>query len=174
MTRSLGIKGTKLLGSEDYTYGVVENWPKLPHGWEFRDVAGVAADSKDRIYVFHSGEHPLMVFDREGNLLDHWGDNLFGLAHDVRVGPDGMLYCVDHGNHTVMKITPQGDLLMTLGASGRPSGTGVVGLDYRTIRRAAGPFNRPTDIAFAPSGSSMSLMATGTPGFIGSQSRDTC
>jgi len=63
-----------------------------------------------------------------------------------------MVYCVDSGDHTVRKMTPDGDVLLTLGRKDRPSVTGAVGNDFRTIERASGPFNRPTDIAFGSSG----------------------
>ncbi len=139
-------------GSKKYTYEVVEGWPRLPSGWSFHDVAGLAVDSKDRIYVFHRGARPVMTFDREGNLLDSWGDGVFDRAHSIRVGTDDMVYCVDYGDHTVRKLTPDGELLFTLGNPGHPSDTGGMGYDYRTIRHAAGPFNRPTDVAFGPSG----------------------
>ena len=63
-----------ILGSGEHRYSVVENWAKLPDGWEFKDVAAVACDSKDRVYVFNRGEHPMMVFDRDGNFLRSWGE----------------------------------------------------------------------------------------------------
>ena len=56
-----------ILGSGEHRYRVVENWAKLPDGWQLTDVASVAVDSKDRIYVFNRGEHPMIVFDRDGN-----------------------------------------------------------------------------------------------------------
>ena len=56
-----------VLGTGEHRYRVVENWAKLPDGWEFRDVAAVACDSKDRVYVFNRSEHPMMVFDKDGN-----------------------------------------------------------------------------------------------------------
>ena len=46
-----------ILGSGEHRYRVVENWAKLPEGWEFKDAAAVACDSKDRVYVFNRGEH---------------------------------------------------------------------------------------------------------------------
>src|SRR6476619_7305961 len=64
------------LGSGEHRYRVVENWAKLPDGWEFKDVAAVAVDSKDRVYVFNRGEHPMIVFDREGNFIRSWGEGL--------------------------------------------------------------------------------------------------
>ncbi len=140
------------MGNSNYRYEVVEDWARLPPGWSFRDVAGLASDSKDNIYVFHRGEHPLIKFDRDGNLLGGWGDGIFSMAHSIRVGPDGILYCVDYGDHTIRKVSPEGEILKTLGTPNKPSATGVEGLDYRTIKRVAGPFNRPTDVAFGPNG----------------------
>ena len=62
-------RGAVVLGSGAHRYRVVENWAKLPEGWEFKDAAAVAVDSKDRVYVFNRGEHPMIVFDREGNFI---------------------------------------------------------------------------------------------------------
>ena len=56
-----------ILGSGDFRYRVVEDWAKLPDGWEFRDVAAVGVDSKDQVYVFNRGDHPMIVFDRDGH-----------------------------------------------------------------------------------------------------------
>jgi hypothetical protein len=65
-----------ILGSGEHRYRVVENWAKLPEGWNLTDVASVAVDSKDRIYVFNRGAHPMVVFDREGNFVRSWGEGL--------------------------------------------------------------------------------------------------
>ena len=58
-----------ILGAGEHRYRVVENWAKLPDGWSLTDVASVAVDSKDRIYVFNRGEHPMVVLDRDGNFI---------------------------------------------------------------------------------------------------------
>ncbi len=58
-----------IVGSGMLLFEPVENWEKLPPGWEFIDVAGVAVDSKDNVYVFNRSEHPVIVFDREGSFL---------------------------------------------------------------------------------------------------------
>ena len=60
-----------IVGSGDYRYEVIENWGKLPDGWHYGEVAAVGVDSKDNVYVFARCEHPMMVFDREGNFLRH-------------------------------------------------------------------------------------------------------
>ena len=59
-------------------------------------------------YVFNRGEHPMMVFDSEGNFLRSWGEDLFTRAHGIHIGADDMLYCTDDGDHTVRKITTDG------------------------------------------------------------------
>src|SRR5216684_1744029 len=75
-----------IVGSGGYSYRVVADWAKLPAGWVFRDVAAVAVDASDRVYVFNRGDHPMMVFDSDGNLLDSWGEKLFHRAHGLHVG----------------------------------------------------------------------------------------
>lgn len=144
-----------VVGQGTFKYRVIPNWPKLPTGSAFREVAGVCVDSHDSVYVFHRGKHPVMVFDPEGNFLRSWGDETFSLAHNIRLGPDNSLYCIDFGDHTVRKLKPDGSLLMTLGKPGISSNTGAVGFDYRTIKRVAGPFNAPTDVAFEKSSSDL-------------------
>jgi sugar lactone lactonase YvrE len=140
------------VGSGDYQYETLVDWLKLPAGWAVGDGVGLAAGAGDRIYLIHRGDHPLIVLSRQGQVLDSWGDGLFGRTHSVRIDSQGMVYCVDDGGHSIMKFTPKGELLLTLGTPGKPSDTGAVGVDYRTIRRAAGPFNHVTDVAFGEGG----------------------
>jgi len=96
-------------GKGKYTYELVDGWAKCPEGWSFIDACGLSVDSQDRVYVFNRGAHPVMVFDREGNLLTSWGEGLFKTPHGICVGPDGSVYCTDCGNHTVWatKASPQ-------------------------------------------------------------------
>ena len=110
-----------VLGTGEHRYRVVENWAKLPDRWEFRDVAAVACDSKDRVYVFNRGEHPMMVFDRDGNFLRSWGEGLFSRAHGIHIDGDDNLYCTDDGDHTVRKISTDGKVLMTIGVPNEPA-----------------------------------------------------
>jgi hypothetical protein len=74
-----------ILGSGEHRYRVVENWAKLPDGWKLTDVASVAVDSKDRVYVFNRGTHPMIVFDRDGNFIKSWGEGLFRRAHGLHI-----------------------------------------------------------------------------------------
>ena len=135
------------------SYGVVEGWEQLPAGYEHRDVAGVAVDGEDRIFLICRGDHPIIVYDRTGKFVGSWGEGEFTYrTHGITVGPDEMLYCTDDGNHTVRKFTPDGKLLMTLGTMNTPSDTGYNGKDTGTVARPGGPFNRPTNLAVGPKG----------------------
>jgi DNA-binding beta-propeller fold protein YncE len=139
------------LGRNKLEYEVLEGWERLPEGWSFVEVAGVATDSKDRVYAFNRGAHPMIVFDREGKFLNAWGEGVFTNAHGIFIGPDDRIYCADNFDHTVRIFTPDGTLLQTLGKKGEPSDTGFKA--WRTlVQRAAGPFNMVTNVALGPNG----------------------
>jgi len=74
-----------IVGSGDYRYRVNADWAKLPEGWSFKEVGGVGVDSRDNVYVFNRGEHPMMIFDRDGNFLNSWGEGQYPRAHGVHV-----------------------------------------------------------------------------------------
>jgi DNA-binding beta-propeller fold protein YncE len=134
-------------------YQVVEGWEQLPAGWVHRDVAGVAVDGEDRVFLICRGDHPVIVYDTKGNFLRSWGEGQFTYrTHGITIGPDGTVYCTDDGNHTVRQFTPDGRLLMTLGTLNTPSDTGYDGKNTQTATRPAGPFNRPTNLAVGPRG----------------------
>lgn len=127
------------LGSEDYIYEELADWAQLPDGWSFKEVADVVVDAQDRVYVFNRGEHPMIIFEPDGSFVASWGEDLFARAHGVTVCPDGMLYCVDDGDHSIRKCTPDGEVLMTIGTPNEPAPI-----------HSGEPFNRPTKVAFDP------------------------
>jgi hypothetical protein len=129
-----------------------DHWAKLPAGWGWSEVAAIATDSRDRVFVFARGEHPVLVFERDGTFLRSWGEGAFVRPHGIFIGPDDMVWCSDDKDHTVQKYTPDGNLLLTLGTSGKPSDTGATSMDFRTIRRAGPPFHYPTNLAISPGG----------------------
>src|SRR3954453_16047512 len=132
---------TVMLVSGEHRYRVVENWAKLPDGWTLTDVASVGVDSKDNVYAFNRGAHPMMVFDRDGNFLRSFGEGLFSRAHGLFIDADDNLYCTDDGDHTVRKCTPEGKVLLTIGLPGEPKPF-----------MSGEPFNRCTHTALSPSG----------------------
>src|SRR6202795_1223662 len=106
-----------ILGSGEHRYEVIENWAKLPDGWEFKDVGAVATDSKDQVYVFNRGEHPMMVFDRDGKFLRSWGEGVFKRAHGLHIDAHDNLYCTDDGDHTVRRGTTMGKVEIDIGVA---------------------------------------------------------
>ena len=134
-------------------YSVVEGWEQLPKGFAHRDVAGVAVDGEDRVYLICRGENPVIIYDQKGNFIRSWGKGDFSMrTHGISVHPNGTIFCTDDGNHTVRQFTPEGKLLMTMGIMNTPSDTGYDGKNTGSIKRAADPFNRPTNIAVGPNG----------------------
>ena len=148
---------TKTVGSGKYTYTVDEDWAKLPEGWEM-PAAAVAGDSQDRIYCFNRDpDHPIVIFDRNGNYLSSWGAGLIAFAHAILLDPEDNVWLVDRNNHQVMKFTADGQLLMTIGAKGFRSDTGVAPDDvsstaFQSVTHGGDPFNMPAGIAFNPEG----------------------
>ena len=119
-------------------YEVVEGWDKLPEGWVYTQVAGVTVDSRDRVYVLNRGEHPIIVYEKDGSFIGSWGEGMFQNAHGAYIDDKGYIYCVDRDRHVLWKFTTDGELLMTIG----------------NVDQAADgePFNLPTDVALAPDG----------------------
>ena len=113
----------------------------MPKGWYFGRVSAVAADPAGRVYVFQRGEvaDPIVVFNEKGQYLHSWGRGMFGNEHGLRIDRNNNVWVTDNGDHQVMKFTPQGKLLLTLGVKGE------AGTDEEH-------FNRPADIAFGPNG----------------------
>ena len=144
--------GDDPVGAGEHRYRPDPDWGALPAGWSYVEVAGVAADSQDNVYVFNRGEHPVIVFDRDGTFLRSWGEGTIERAHGIYITADDRLFLTDDKDHTVTEYTLAGERVMTMGVSGHPSDTGVVGIDYRTIAQAAGPFNLPTNLVAAGDG----------------------
>ena len=140
------------LGSGQFVYEEVEGWGEVPEGWNIVEVPGVAVDSQDRVYVFCRSEHPIIVFDRDGQFLRSWGEGMIKRAHDIIVGPDDSIYCVDDWGHAVHKFTPEGELLQSIETADNPADTGYVWDVQKEVLRAGPPFNYPTGIALSPSG----------------------
>ena len=146
-----------IVGSGKHTFEVHEDWAKPPENCEIL-ACSVTVDARDRVYCFNrSKEHPVVVFDREGNFLSSWGVGMFAFPHMIRADKDDNLWLVDRDHGQMMLFTTDGKLLRTVGTKGYRSDTGVKPDDfrsdaYRDVTHGGGPFNLPTDIDVAPSG----------------------
>ena len=125
-----------------YRYEVVDNWAKLPPGREFNaDVAAVGVDGRTGSTPSIAAQHPMVVFDRDGNFLRSWGEGVFRRAHGVHMAPDDTIWLTDDGDHTVRQCTLDGKVLLTIGIPGKP-----------TPYMSGEPFHRCTHTALSPQG----------------------
>jgi DNA-binding beta-propeller fold protein YncE len=116
-------------------YEVIPDFFQLPPDEHFIEPAGVAVNSKGHIYIFHRGKHPLMEFDPSGKFLHSIADDLFVTAHMLRIDADDNIWTTDIGSHVVLKLSPEGRVLLALGRMRIP-GDDVL------------HFNQPTDVAW--------------------------
>ena len=130
-----------IVGDGDYKYRIIEDWAKLPDKWSFKEVGAVGVDAKDNVYVFNRGDHPVMVFDRDGKFLRSWGEGQYPRAHGVHMGPDDSIYLTDDGGHFVRKCSLDGKVLLEIGVPGKPA-------PYMSGE----PFHRCTHTALSPKG----------------------
>ena len=72
-------------------------------------------------------------------------------AHGIYISGEDHIYLPVREAHAIVKCTLDGKPLMTMGVWDAPSDTGGARPDG-TMWKAAGPFNRCTDIALAPNG----------------------
>ena len=120
-------------------YAVDPRWPARSPALDWGAVAGIAIGRDGEIWTFHRGEEPVRVFSTSGQLLRSWGRGEFREPHQLRIDGGGNVWLVDSGLHFVRKYSSKCELLLTLGTKG------VSGED-------PAHFNRPTDVAVAPSG----------------------
>jgi sugar lactone lactonase YvrE len=136
-------------------YRVDEGWAKLPRGRKWGAAVGVDIDRDGKsVWVFDrcataddcSGSDlaPIQKFDASGRLVASFGAGMFNYPHGLFVDRDDNVWVSDgrgkNGRgHTVMKFSPDGKLLMTVGKPG------VAGDGPDT-------FNAPSDILIAPNG----------------------
>jgi hypothetical protein len=92
--------------SSTRSYEVVEGWEQLPEGYAHRDVAGVAIDAEDRVFLICRGEHPIIVYDQKRNFL--------------RSPPTGGFVC-DRENDRIQIFSPDGEHLTEWTDTRRPT-----------------------------------------------------
>jgi hypothetical protein len=113
-------------------------------------VPSVAMDSKGNLWVFKrapAGVAQLMKFGPDHKLVLEVPESVIGhqdKAHGMAVDADDNVWITDNGQATVMKLSPQGKLLLTLGTRGR-RGDWVEDRGQRLLWQ-------PVMVAFAPNG----------------------
>jgi DNA-binding beta-propeller fold protein YncE len=118
---------------------LVKDWAKLPKGWNFGECSGVAVDAQDNVWIFNRGPRPVIQLDKNGNVLQAWGEGTIKSSHGIRIDPDGNVWGVDVEGHRILKYNREGRVQMVLGFR--------EGTD-----ETKDAFNRPTGVAFLPNG----------------------
>ena len=148
---------TATVGSGKYTYEMHTDWAKLPEG-QAMPAAAVYGDSKDQIYCFNRNlDHPIQIFDREGNYLNSWGAGIFAFPHAIIVDKNDDVWVVERNRGQIMKFTNDGKLLQTIGQKGFRSDTGADNTDFgsngwKLVTHGGDPFNMPAGIAVNDAG----------------------
>jgi hypothetical protein len=149
------------LTTEAASYQFVPDWERPPREVTHWDVADVAVDSRDRVYLLTRRDHRVVIYDRDGSFIKSWGDGFIGRGcHGIAVDAEFNVYVVDWLDHYVTKFSNDGERLFMLGTKGVWSDTGVgpgppIASNYterlRTLH-SAGPFNGCTSLAIGPNG----------------------
>src|SRR5919198_4559649 len=96
----------------------VPNFFKNPPGIYTGENMGIATNSKGNIYIYHrSYETRLFEYAPDGKFIREIGRNNYGFAfaHSVRVDAQDNIWAVDEGTDMIIKFSPEGRVLMTLG-----------------------------------------------------------
>ena len=108
----------------EQTLGYTFTYPELlPSG--FGGVPAVALDSTDNLWVFQraeTGKPQLFKFDPEYRLILEVDLELIGYqdkAHGMAVDAEDNVWITATNGATVMKLSPEGELLLTIGETGR-------------------------------------------------------
>lgn len=147
-------------------YRLVDGWAKLPDGRPMGAVGDLTIDPDgEHVWVIvrctaternrfgseclDSDIDPILKFDLNGNLVKSFGGGMFIWPHGLDVDSEGNVWVTDgvaskrtppgKRGHQVVKFSPDGKVLLTLGTPG-VSGSGAANL------------NSPSDVAVAPNG----------------------
>ena len=156
--RAHGQANVQPTNSAPNPYRTIENWAKMPEGRTWGATSAVDVDRRGNIWVGErcgantcagSNLPPVLEFDPSGKLLKSFGSGMFVFPHGFHVDKDGNVWVTDTiptsgegvpgKGHTVVKFSPEGKVLMTLGKPG------VAGDGPDT-------FNQPSDVVVASNG----------------------
>lgn len=154
----LGALAVSAQNSAPNPYRTVEGWAKLPDGraWGATSAVYPANDGKNIWVAERCGTNlcvdsdvdPVLLFDPMGNVIKSFGAGMIVWPHGIYVDGDDNVWIADAVGyapvpdgvgHVILKFSPDGELLMTLGKEGvAGDGTDV--------------FNKPSDMLVAPNG----------------------
>lgn len=124
-------------------YERILDWGRPPKEVGFGKISAVALDSGGNVYIYQRdpqrrGYPPIVVFSDSGDYLRGFGVGFIGDPHGMHISAADDLYVVDRDGHSVLKLSLEGELILSLGDSRRPA--------------MQAPFNHPNDVAVAEDG----------------------
>src|SRR5215467_12269150 len=72
------------------------------------DTASVAANGKGLIFVLRRSDPPILVYNREGKLVNSWGTGIFVDDHNIDVDRFGFVSIGDRNGQIEYKFTKEG------------------------------------------------------------------
>lgn len=138
------LEGAHYAGVPDLGYKPVPDIFQLPEGINFGPCSSVALNSKGNIFVFNRSRHALLEFSGEGKYIRLLAEGIFTNPHGLRIDAEDNIWTTDNVLHIVVKMDPNGRVLMVLGIKDRNKEWH----DYGHLRC----FDEPNDIAFGPKG----------------------
>lgn len=140
-------------------YTTVAGWAKMPAGRTWGSTSAVAIDRDGQsVWVAErcgvnscvgSDLDPVLLFDKDGNLVRSFGKGMINWPHGIHVDREGNVWIVDGRDnrasaptrvfgHQVIKFSPTGEVLLRLGTDGGA--------------REPGYFFQPNAVHVAPNG----------------------
>jgi len=125
-------------------YVAVPDPVTLPAGMTMGASAAVAFGADGHLFVLTRGPQSMFEFDQNGRFIRTFGDGLFTRAHGLRIDRDGNFWTTDVGAHVVIKLSPQGQVLLTLGTKGEAGAWNEATASHK--------LNQPNDVLITPNG----------------------
>ena len=120
-------------------FEVDPNWPTIPNGWVFGQVASVAVDGRDHVWVLQRpgtvepeevsmAAPPVLEFDPDGGFVQAWGGPSSEYSwpqseHGIFVDHNDNVWVGGNGpEDQVLKFTMSGEFIMQIGRPGESEG----------------------------------------------------
>lgn len=137
----------------DLGYRAVPHGLQIPPAIEMGAPSSVDWTSRNTLLVFNRGTHPLMEFNPDGSFVRAWGQGQYVRPHGMRIDSEGHIWTTDVNGHTVRKMNPEGEVLLTLGTHEQPG--------EWTVGASSGLMTEPTDLAIGLEGEIYVLVGHG-------------
>jgi sugar lactone lactonase YvrE len=125
-------------------YVVAPTAVTLPAGVTMGATASVAFDANGHLFVLTRGDKTFFEFNPDGTFIRSFGDKLFTRSHGLRIDRDGNLWATDVGGHIVVKMTRDGQPLLTIGTKGEAGEWNEATGSHK--------LNQPNDVVLAGNG----------------------